>query len=86
LSAAFEPTITPDARKLVSVGRFADPFEAQMAKGMLEAAGIECFLQGSNMNALVPSAFRARLQVREVDEGSACDLLADILPRSLHGD
>ncbi len=25
-----------------------------MAKGMLEAAGIECFLQGAHANALVP--------------------------------
>jgi len=66
--------------RLVNVGRFADPLEAQMAKGMLESAGIECFLQGSNMNSLVPPAFRARLQVREADEGSACDLLADLLP------
>ena len=68
-----------DTVRLVNVGRFADPFEAQMAKGMLEAAGIECFLQGSHTNALVPSAFRARLQVREADEGSACELLADVL-------
>jgi hypothetical protein len=30
--------------------------------------------------------FVARLQVREVDEGSACDLLADILPGRLDGD
>ncbi len=75
-----------DAGRLVSVGRFADPFEAQMAKGMLEAAGIECFLQGSNMNALVSSAFTARLQVREVDEGSACDLLAGISARSFDGE
>ena len=74
-----------DPQRLVSVGRFADPFEAQMAKGMLEAAGIECFLEGSNMNALVPSAFRARLQVREADEGSACDLLAETLPGGRDG-
>jgi hypothetical protein len=75
-----------DNARLVNVGRFADPFEAQMAKGMLEAAGIECFLQGSHTNALVPSAFRARLQVREADEGSACDLLADILPGGFHAE
>ena len=77
--------------RLVNVGRFADPFEAQMAKGMLEAAGIECFLEGSQANALVPSAFRARLQVREADEGSACDLLAevvlaDVLPGRFHAE
>ena len=78
------PIAGPD--RLVSVGRFADPFEAQMAKGMLESAGIECFLEGSNMNALVPSAFRTRLQVRETDEGSACDMLADLLPRNAYVD
>jgi hypothetical protein len=75
-----------DSERLVSVGQFADPFEAQMAKGMLEAAGIECFLQGSNMNSLVSSVITTRLQVREVDEGSACDLLADITPRRDDGD
>lgn len=68
---------TDDATRLVNVGRFADPFEAQMAKGMLEAAGIECFLQGAHANALYPMALRVRLQVREADEGQACDLLAD---------
>jgi Putative prokaryotic signal transducing protein len=74
------PASISNPNKLVSVGRFADPFELQMARGMLESAGIECFLEGSNMNALVPSAFRARLQVRESDEGNACDLLAELLP------
>ena len=63
--------------RLVMVGRFLDPVEAQMAKGMLESAGIECFLQGENANAMVPLAFRVRLQVRHVDEAAARTLMAE---------
>jgi hypothetical protein len=60
---------------LVTVGRFQDPAEAQMARGMLEAAGIETFLVGENVNQLIPSAFRVRLQVRVEDEEAALELL-----------
>jgi hypothetical protein len=60
---------------LVTVGRFQDPAEAQMARGMLEAAGIETFLVGENVNQLIPSAFRVRLQVRAEDEEAALELL-----------
>ena len=59
------------------VGRFLDPAEAQMAKGMLESEGIECFLVGANANALVPMAFRVRLQVQARDEAEARRLLED---------
>jgi hypothetical protein len=60
---------------LVTVGRFRDPTEAQMARGMLEAAGIETFLVGENVNQLIPSAFRVWLQVRLEDEETALELL-----------
>ena len=63
--------------ELVMVGRFLDPVEAQMVKGMLESAGIECFLEGVNANALVPMAFRVRLKVRVVDEPLAREILAE---------
>jgi hypothetical protein len=33
-----------DPDKFVTVGKFLEPTNAQMAKGMLESAGIECFL------------------------------------------
>ena len=62
---------------LVEVGRFRDPVEAQMAKGMLESVGIECFLQGANANALYPLALRVRLQVRRTDEAEAVQLLME---------
>ncbi len=68
-----EPIADPD--KFVSVGKFLEPTNAQMAKGMLEAAGIDCFLQGENANSLLALAFRARLLVHKEDEEAARQLL-----------
>ncbi len=67
--------ISPD--KLITVARFLEPVNAQMAKGMLESAGIECFLQGEQANNLLALAFRARLQVAESDAEAARSLLAE---------
>ena len=67
----------PGEERLVTVGRFLDPAQAQMAKGMLESAGIECFLQGENANNLVPMAFRVRLQVLAGDETEARAMLEE---------
>jgi hypothetical protein len=58
-----DPEPTPP-EGMVTVGRFESPLEAQMAKGMLESAGVECVLVGENANNLMQSAFRVRLQVR----------------------
>jgi len=69
-----DPT-PPDG--MVNVARFESPVEAQMAKGMLESAGIESFLVGENSNSLLQAAFRVRLQVRVEDEPSARELLAE---------
>jgi len=63
--------------EMVGVASFRDPSEAQMAKGMLEAAGVECLMQGENANELFPGALRVRLQVRAADEAAARGLLAD---------
>jgi Putative prokaryotic signal transducing protein len=68
---------TLDDQNYVTVGKFLEPVNAQMAKGMLESAGIECFLQGENANNLLALAFRVRLQVHRKDEAAARDLLAD---------
>ena len=46
-----------DPDKFVTVGKFLEPANAQMAKGLLESAGIECFLQGENANSLLALAF-----------------------------
>lgn len=64
-----------DPEQFVSVGRFVDPVEAQMAKGVLESADLECFLQGENANNLLGVAFRARLLVHRRDEAAARELL-----------
>ena len=61
----------------VTVGKYLGPTEAQIAKGMLEAAGIECFLQGENANNMLALAFRARLKVHVWDEAAALELLAE---------
>ena len=60
---------------MVTVERFLDPVQAQIAKGMLESSGIECFLQGEHANHMVPLAFRVRLQVLERDVEEARSLL-----------
>ncbi|MDQ2834888.1 MAG: DUF2007 domain-containing protein [Acidobacteriota bacterium] len=64
-----------DPDKFVTVGKFMEPVNAQMAKGVLESAGIECFLQGENANSMLPLAFRARLLVHRQDEGNAREIL-----------
>jgi hypothetical protein len=64
-----------EASEMVTVARFSDPSEAQMAKGALEAEGIEVFLQGENANSLVPPAFRTRLLVSRRDESDAREIL-----------
>jgi hypothetical protein len=64
-----------DPDKFVTVGKFLEPANAQMAKGLLESAGIECFLQGENANSLLALAFRARLLVHKHDEAVARELL-----------
>ena len=64
-----------DSDKFVTVGKYIEAIDAQMAKGLLESAGIECFLQGENANSLLGAAFRARLLVHKQDEDSARQLL-----------
>jgi hypothetical protein len=64
-----------DPDKFVTVGKYVEAVDAQMAKGLLESAGIQCFLQGENANNLLGAAFRARLLVHKQDEESARQLL-----------
>ena len=69
-----DPAVDPD--KFVTVGKYMEPVNAQMAKGVLESAGIECFLQGENANSMLALAFRARLLVHRHDEATAREILA----------
>ncbi len=63
--------------ELVTVGRFPEPIEAEMARGRLESAGIEVFLSGENAAILEPGLGPLRLQVAPVDEQDALAILAD---------
>lgn len=72
-----DPEPTPP-EGMVTVARFESPVEAQMAKGLLESAGVECILVGENANNLIQSAFRVRLQVRLEDEAAVRELLAPV--------
>ena len=65
-----------DPEQFVTVARFIDPVEAHMARGVLESAGLECFIQGENANNLLGVAFRARLLVHRRDEAAAKELLS----------
>lgn len=65
-----------ESGKLVTVAKFLEPFDAQIAKGALESAGINCFLQGEQANILNAFAFRARLKVGEADADAAREVLA----------
>ena len=65
-----------DPEGLVTVARFADPMEAQMARGLLESAGLPCVLAGENLAHLMPRTFRIRLQVPTEEEATARELLA----------
>lgn len=71
--ATTEAGIDPD--KFVTVGKYIDSVDAHMARGLLESAGIECFLQGENANNLLGAAFRARLLVHKQDESTAREIL-----------
>ena len=72
-----EPGASGEGSELVMVARFQNPVEAQMARGMLESQGIECVLQGVNANAVMPLAFRVRLEVMQRDEAEARLLLEE---------
>jgi hypothetical protein len=70
---------------LVTVATFPEPAEANMARSVLEAAGIPVFLSGENANSLLPVAFESQLLVRAEDESAALALLssAETAPESL---
>lgn len=67
--------ITFDPEQYIMIARYLAPAEAQMAKGVLESASLECFLHGENANNLLAPAFNARLMVHKKDEEAARKLL-----------
>lgn len=68
---------TQDPEEYVTVAEFMEPVFAQMAKGALESAGIECFMDGEHANSMISPAFWAQLQVHRQDEEAARAILDD---------
>lgn len=61
----------------VTVARFTEPLEAEMARLRLQSAGIETFLSGENAGMMEPGLGPLQLQVRAEDEADARAVLAD---------
>ena len=62
---------------VVTIARFTEPLEAEMAKIRLESAGIEVFLSGENARIMEPGLGPLELQVSSEDEQDARAILAD---------
>ncbi|MGE0407213.1 MAG: DUF2007 domain-containing protein, partial [Candidatus Korobacteraceae bacterium] len=74
----------PEFRKLLTVASFRDTPNALLAKGMLEGAGIECFLTDENlvrMDWFVSNAIGGiKLQVPEEQAEDAASILEQPIP------
>ncbi len=65
-----------DQQDLITIGEFRDTAEAEMAKGRLRSAGIDCFLVGENVGVLYGNSIGSlRLQVNPDDEADARAIL-----------
>jgi hypothetical protein len=62
---------------VVTVARFNEPLEAEMARLRLQSAGIETFLSGENAGIMEPGLGPLQLQVNADDETDARAVLAD---------
>lgn len=71
--------------QMVTVERFRDMMQAEMAKGRLDSAGIRSFLAGENAGLLYGVGFDGvLLQVSAADEADARAILED--PGTPEGD
>jgi len=61
----------------VTIARFTEPLEAEMARLRLQSAGIETFLSGENAGMMEPGLGPLQLQVSADDEADARAILAD---------
>ena len=63
--------------EFVTVGRFSEPMEAEMARGRLQSAGIEVFMSGENAAIVEPGRGPLLLQVMPEDAEDAQAILND---------
>ncbi len=67
-----------ESTELVTIERFRETLEAELAKGRLDSAGIDCFLVGENAALLYGNGIGGlQLQVRPEDEDDARSILND---------
>ncbi|HEY4045238.1 MAG TPA: DUF2007 domain-containing protein [Acidobacteriaceae bacterium] len=67
-----------EEQELVTIGRYRETIEAELAKGRLEAAGIASFLVGENTAVLYGTGLGGlQLQVSQKDEADALTILND---------
>lgn len=74
------PGADPD--ELVTVAQYIDPMAAAFARSRLEADGLPCYLQGSGIGSLLPTAtlFPIQLQVAARDAARAEEILGEDPP------
>lgn len=64
--------------EMVTIERYTDMMEAEMAKGRLDSAGIHCFLAGENAGLLYGNGLGGvQLQVWAAEEADARAILND---------
>ncbi len=64
--------------EMVTIERFTDMLQAELAKGRLDSAGIECFLSGENAGLLYGNGLDGvQLQVIASEEDDARAILND---------
>jgi hypothetical protein len=64
--------------EMVTIERYTDMLQAELAKGRLESAGIHCFLAGENAGLLYGNGLDAvQLQVSAAEEDDARAILND---------
>jgi hypothetical protein len=91
-----EPPEVPDSspdlefQRLITVQQFRDLTDAQLAKGVLDSAGIPSYLRDENLVRMdwfySNSIGGIRLQVREEDRASAEALLSQTFPEMIQAD
>jgi hypothetical protein len=73
-----EQALEHSGEQMVTVERFRDMLQAEMAKGRLDSAGIRCFLVGENAGLLYGNGLDGvLLQVSAAEEEDARAILND---------
>lgn len=61
--------------KLVVIGTYPSDADAQIAKGLLDSAGIESMIRADNVGGMYPAVGTAELLVRTEDRRRATEVL-----------